>query len=260
LVVRMRSHRFHARAGALWLGSGVLAWMTLLGPAPDTAEAAAFGKRTLREGMSGSDVRTLQRYLTRAGFDTTADGQFGSRTERSVKRFERGEERRVNGVVSPADARALLLVVREAEQETTTVQPPVAEASLTSDGMAVAPASAPPEVAAVIEAGNRIADKPYRYGGGHGRWKDTGYDCSGSVSYALHGGGLLDRPLDSTGLMSWGDRGRGAWITVYANRAHAYMVVAGLRFDTSARKRSGTRWSEAMRSPRTYSARHPSGF
>jgi cell wall-associated NlpC family hydrolase len=177
-----------------------------------------------------------------------------------VRRFEREEERWVNGVVSPADARALLGVVRESEQDTRAEQPPLAEATLTSDGIAVAPASAPPEVAAVIEAGNRIADKPYRYGGGHGRWKDSGYDCSGSVSYALHGGDLLDTPLDSTGLMSWGEGGRGAWITVYANRAHAYMVVAGLRFDTSARKLSGTRWSDAMRSPRGYRPRHPSGL
>jgi hypothetical protein len=112
----------------------------------------------------------------------------------------------------------------------------------------------------VIAAGNRIATKPYRYGGGHGRWRDRGYDCSGSVSYALHGGGLLDSPLDSTGLMRWGERGRGEWITSYANRAHAYMVVAGRRFDTSARRLTGSRWSDVMRSPRGYRKRHPPGL
>jgi hypothetical protein len=177
-----------------------------------------------------------------------------------VKRFEREEARRVNGVVSRSDARAVRRAVREAEQKTASEQEAVEGATLTSDGMAVAPASAPPEVAAVIEAANRIATEPYRYGGGHGRWRDRGYDCSGSVSYALHGGGLLDRPLDSTGLMRWGERGSGRWITSYANPGHAYMVVAGLRFDTSARRRTGSRWSEVRRSPEGYRKRHPAGL
>jgi Putative peptidoglycan binding domain len=256
----MRSNRFGARAGALRLALGALACAALLGHVPDPAEAAAFGKRTLREGMSGSDVRKLQRYLTRAGFETAADGLFGARTARSVRRFEREQERRVNGVVSRSDAGALLRVVREAEQESAPEARPLDEATLTSDGLAVAPASAPPEVAAVIEAGNRIAEKPYRYGGGHRRWEDSGYDCSASVSYALRGGGLLDSALASTGLMRWGEAGRGSWITVYANPAHAYMIVAGLRFDTSARKRTGSRWSDVTRSPRGYTRRHPAGL
>jgi hypothetical protein len=115
-------------------------------------------------------------------------------------------------------------------------------------------------VAAVIRAANRIARKPYRYGGGHGRWHDTGYDCSGSVSFALRGGRLLRSPLASGGLTRFGRRGRGRWITVYANAGHAYMVVAGLRFDTSARKRGGSRWTEARRSTRGYVKRHPSGL
>ena len=241
--------------------AGVLSFATLFGVVADAAPAAAFGTRPLREGMDGSDVRGLQRYLTRAGFTTTADGVFGPRTERSVKRFERAEGRRVNGVVSRPDARALRRAVREAESESTVPEPAAPEeATLGADGLAVAPASAPPEVVAVIEAGNHIATKPYRYGGGHGRWEDSGYDCSGSVSYALHGADLLDDALDSTGLMRWGERGRGSWITVYANRAHAYMVVAGLRFDTSARRRTGNRWSATMRSPRGYRTRHPAGL
>jgi cell wall-associated NlpC family hydrolase len=124
----------------------------------------------------------------------------------------------------------------------------------------VAPADAPEEVKAIIEAGNKIATKPYRYGGGHGRWRDSGYDCSGSVSYALHGADLLDTPLDSTGFMSWGERGKGDWVTIYANAGHAYMTVAGLRFDTSSSKRSGSRWTETTRSSRGYRVRHPEGL
>ncbi len=123
----------------------------------------------------------------------------------------------------------------------------------------MAPASAPPEVRAIIEAGNEIATKPYKYGGGHARINDSGYDCSGSVSYVLHAAGLLDTPLDSTGFMSWGEPGRGAWVTVRTNPSHAYLIVAGLRFDTSARRETGNRWSATMRSASGYTGRHPDG-
>jgi hypothetical protein len=133
-------------------------------------------------------------------------------------------------------------------------------ASLTASGLAVAPASAPQEVKDVIAAGNRIARKPYKYGGGHGRWFDNGYDCSGSVSFALRGASLLRAPLDSSGFMRWGQRGRGAWITIRSNPGHAYMIVAGLRFDTSARKVGGSRWTDQMRSARGYRGTHPAGL
>jgi hypothetical protein len=128
------------------------------------------------------------------------------------------------------------------------------------DGEAVAPADAPLVVKAVIEAANQINDKPYIWGGGHGSFEDDGYDCSGAVSYALHGGGLLSSPLDSGGLTSWGESGAGNWITVYANYGHVYMVVAGLRFDTSMTGGNGPRWSDVMRSPGGFVPRHPSGF
>ena len=101
------------------------------------------------------------------------------------------------------------------------------------NGLAYAPSQAPAEVKAVIWAANQIRHKPYKWGGGHGSWKDTGYDCSGSVSYALHGGGLLSYPLDSRGFMRYGEGGGGAWVSIYANNGHAYAVIAGLRFDTS---------------------------
>jgi cell wall-associated NlpC family hydrolase len=136
-----------------------------------------------------------------------------------------------------------------------------AAAGVQPDGSAVAPVDAPNVVAAVIQAGNAIASTPYKWGGGHGAWADTGYDCSGSVSFALAGAGLLSSPLDSTGFERWGAAGPGRWITVYANAGHAFMVVAGLRFDTSGRSGPlGTRWQPAMRSTAGFVARHPPGL
>jgi peptidoglycan hydrolase CwlO-like protein len=136
-------------------------------------------------------------------------------------------------------------------------------AQLGSDGQAIPPAGAPPQVVAAIEAANRIEDMPYVWGGGHGSFEDSGYDCSGAVSYALHGGGLLDSPLDSTGLMSWGEAGAGQWITVYANPGHTYAVIAGLRWDTSGTGGSGPGWSTSLDGyldPSAYAVRHPSGL
>ena len=144
---------------------------------------------------------------------------------------------------------------------------------LMPDGSAAAPADAPPEVQQAIWAANKIQDKPYIYGGGHRKFEDKGYDCSGTVSYALHGGGLLESPLDSGSFMRWGARGRGDWITVYTNPGHAYVVIAGLRLDTSARaartrnvrrftkaNEDGPRWRPVWRSGRGYKKRHPVGF
>jgi peptidoglycan hydrolase-like protein with peptidoglycan-binding domain len=213
----------------------------------------------MREGTNGTDVAQLQRYLTASGFRTTADGAFGPLTARSVRSFERADGRPVNGVVPPRDARAIRAEATEAtpeESETTET----GRATITSDGEAVAPADAPEAVKAVIAAGNEIATKPYKYGGGHGDWEDSGYDCSGSVSYALHGAGLVRRPRDSGEFMSWGGAGRGEWITVYAHGGHVYMMVAGLRFDTSGREADGTRWHETNASREGYTVRHPSGL
>jgi hypothetical protein len=112
----------------------------------------------------------------------------------------------------------------------------------------------------VIASGNRIATKPYKYGGGHGRYFDSGYDCSGSISFALHFAGLLRTPLDSSGFMSYGAAGRGRHITIYANAGHAYMVVDGRRFDTSAVAETGSRWTSTHRSSQGYVVRHPRGL
>jgi Putative peptidoglycan binding domain len=226
-----------------------------------TADAAGAGyaTRTLQIGSSGSDVRALQRYLDQAGYDTVADGAFGPATRRSVMRFERAEQRSVNGRASRAEQRMVRARASAAAPEEP-AEVPTEKAYLTSSGLAVAPASAPDEVKAIIEAGNAIATKPYKYGGGHARWNDSGYDCSGSVSYVLHAAGLLNRALDSTEFMSWGERGRGTWVTVRTNPSHAYLIVAGLRFDTSARSRTGNRWSAQMRSASGFLARHPEGL
>jgi cell wall-associated NlpC family hydrolase len=136
----------------------------------------------------------------------------------------------------------------------------VNKATALSNGVALPPFEAPEAVRQIIEAGNSIARAPYKWGGGHGRWQDTGYDCSGSVSFALAAAGLLDGPLASGPLMSWGKPGPGKWVTIYTNPGHVYLEVAGIRFDTSARKITGSRWEKELRSHEGYVARHPPGL
>jgi cell wall-associated NlpC family hydrolase len=238
---------------------------TLLAPA-SAADAHHFAKRTLKKGAVGKDVRVLQDFLTRSGHRASVDGHFGRATWRALRRFERTNQIKIDGKATISDQRVLQQAVtsREAAAGTTQAQPqpPVEKAVLAADGItAVAPPSAPPEVKAVIEAGNEIATKPYKYGGGHARFpEDSGYDCSGSMSYALHGGKFLKTPMDSTGFMSWGKAGKGRWITTYAHGGHSYMVVAGLRFDTSGLKQDGSRWHKSSRSSSGFTVRHPSGF
>jgi len=136
---------------------------------------------------------------------------------------------------------------------------PGQEAQVISESEASAPASAPQAVKDAISAANAIAYTPYVWGGGHGSFESSGYDCSGAVSYALHGGGFLESPLDSTGLETWGEPGPGQWITVYANAEHAWMVIAGIAFDTVGGP--GPRWhSPWVDSPEGFIARHPSGY
>ena len=128
------------------------------------------------------------------------------------------------------------------------------------------PSNAPPEIQAAIAAGNAIHTMPYRWGGGHRSFFDTGYDCSGAVSYVLHAAGFLTSPMPSGPLAtSWGTLGKGFWLTVYANPGHTYMVVAGLRFDTSAvgeklNQGSGPRWRKTKRKPAGYTAKYWPGF
>ena len=136
---------------------------------------------------------------------------------------------------------------------------PGQEAQVISESEASAPASAPAAVQSAISAANSIATTPYIWGGGHGSFESSGYDCSGAVSFALHGGGFLESPLDSTGLETWGEPGPGQWITVYANAEHAWMVIAGIAFDTVGGP--GPRWhSPWVDSPEGFIARHPAGY
>ena len=138
---------------------------------------------------------------------------------------------------------------------------PTAKAKLLSTGELIPPQSAPPKVKAVIAAANRIRTKPYIYGGGHARWWDRGYDCSGAVSFALKGGGFLDSPLPSGPMAGWGEAGMGRWITVYTNPGHAYAVIAGIRWDTSGNEgESGPRWHTDLRDNVGFLARHPTGY
>jgi cell wall-associated NlpC family hydrolase len=253
---------------------GVIA-VLVLGLMAASAMAAAYGTRTLRKGSSGSDVKTMQRYLTRVGFRTSADGHFGSGTRAKVKAFERKYKQTLNGMLGVKEQRKLRAVARVASLtsaasggSTLAAPAPVATgtvpgttATINADGTANAPAAAPEAVKRLIAAGNRIAKKPYKYGGGHAIFpNDSGYDCSGSVSYVLYHAGLLKTPRDSTGFMSWGETGRGKWISTYAHGGHVYLRVAGLRFDTSGLRQDGTRWHTSTRSASGFTIRHPHGL
>jgi cell wall-associated NlpC family hydrolase len=236
--------------------------------APAAADAASYGSRTLRVGSHGKDVKRLQRYLGAAGHRVAADGQFGPLTRRALRATERELELRADGVATRREQRAIRRAVDVAGTGGAAYTPPPPpeqtvpgeDGTVTDDGFAVPPKSAPRVVKQVIEAGNAIAKTPYKWGGGHPRWDDTGYDCSGSVSYALHAAGLLDSPLVSGDFARWGDSGRGTWITIYANADHVYMVVAGMRFDTSARSRTGSRWTMEQRPSDGFAVTHPAGL
>ena len=218
--------------------------------------SARFGTRRLHAGMEGRDVRGLQYQLGRVGYGTSIDGAFGPLTKAALERWEGAKSRRVDGVATRPDQHAL----KGTRHRTTSPSPTNVHAWISSRGFAHISPSAPRKVRRLIRAGNAIAKTPYKYGGGHGTWNDSGYDCSGSVSYVLHAAGLLSRARDSTGFMSYGDAGRGTWITIRTNPSHAYMIVAGLRFDTSGRVADNSRWHASMRSSSGYTVRHPPGL
>lgn len=199
--------------------------------------------------VSGAEaVRRLQEAL-----GVEADGNYGPQTESAVKHFQSAHGLEVDGVVGPATWSALGI------DSHSTLHPHHAHHS-SSGGSSTSSSGGSGVVARVIAAADEIATRPYTWGGGHGSFQSVGYDCSGSVSYALHGGGLLSSPEDSSELESYGEAGPGRYITIYADAEHAWMVIDGRRFDTIALQETGNRWSDSMMSTSGYVVRHPAGL
>ncbi len=205
-------------------------------------------------------VEWLQRALK-----VPVDGEFGPETEAAVRRLQARHGLPVDGVVGPATWAVIGV------QTAATLTPPASALAApstpggsTDAGSAGATSAGGGEaegvVARVIAAADEIATRPYVWGGGHGSFESEGYDCSGSVSYALHGGGLLSSPEDSSGLESYGEPGPGRYITIYANAEHAYMVIDGKRFDTVALAEDGSRWGGAGDDGGGFVERHPDGL
>ena len=210
----------------------------IVGPVTWSALKGSRARKASTGGGKRSAVVLLQREL-----GISADGIFGPGTEAAVKSFQSSHGLTADGIVGPATWSALGHAGRSTILK---------RRGSGSPGLDV--------VARVVRAANRIQSKPYKYGGGHGRWNDSGYDCSGSVSYALHGGGLLSSALTSGGFMSWGAPGKGRRITIYASPSHVYMVIDGRRFDTTGRSETGSRWQASDRSSAGYVVRHPPGL
>jgi peptidoglycan hydrolase-like protein with peptidoglycan-binding domain len=295
---------------------------------PAVASAATkFGSRALSVGMSGNDVKLLQRDLTASGFDTTATGDFTRSTQHAVVDFQKQYKLSADGVVGNATFRKLFAVLKAAanQPDTTATESSVNTATTAGGGAALAPTatsttsttasttgtsttgtstsktetlpaadsggaafvpppadgpveplsidgdglgdtseiSAPEVIQEIVAAANNIAFTPYIYGGGHASFISKGYDCSGSVSYALHGGGLIKTPIDSTQFEAYGQPGPGRWITLYANAAHVYMEIGGVFYDTAAQSAANgnDRWSTTRISPSDgFVVRHPTGW
>ncbi len=267
---------------ATWNVIGVHAQDTLTPPAsalpkpkaprPTTATAtAATSDEGLTPGSGGTAEAatatapatgaTAVEWLQKA-LKLPVDGEFGPETEAAVRRLQARHGLTVDGVVGPSTWSVIGV------QDANTLTPPPSalaapstfSAETSGTGEAAGGGEAESIVARVIAAADEIATRPYVWGGGHGSFESAGYDCSGSVSYALHGGGLLSSPEDSTGLESFGEPGPGKYITIYANAEHAYMVIDGKRFDTVALAEGGSRWGGPSDDGGGFVERHPAGL
>ncbi len=240
-----RRHGMHADGivgPATWAALGVRGRHPVLKRAHRRhARRAHSASRSRGTRSRGSSVRLLQRRL-----GIGADGVFGPGTARAVRSFQRARGLTADGIVGPGTWSALGMHGRH----------PV----LRRGGRRGGGSGVPRAVRAAIAAADRIARLPYRFGGGHGTFHDTGYDCSGSVSYVLHAAGRLGVSRDSSQLMHYGTAGPGRWITIYSNPGHVYMVIRGRRFDTSGQYQSGSRWSRELRPTAGYAVRHPPGL
>ena len=216
-------------------------------------------RRQIKEARDAIAVKEREAAAARA----EAEQRFG---ELKAAQAERRED--LDALESSSQALSDNLAnISEQIQSVSSAPPASAPAPLTagqtaeyiSESQASVPSAAPPAVQGAIEAANSIATTPNIWGGGHGSFESPGYDCSGAVSFALNGGGFLSSPLDSTGLETWGEPGSGQWITVYANAGHAWMIIAGLAFDTVGGP--GPRWHPSpVDSTEGFIARHPAGY
>jgi peptidoglycan hydrolase-like protein with peptidoglycan-binding domain len=237
---------------------------------------AGLGDRVLKLGARGADVSALQGYLDAAGYPLEQTGRYDRRTRGRVQAFQNHFGLRATGVVTRRVARMIRVTATAPPGYGGTMfdpSPPKpsgpvpddleivpgSRAKVLRDGTAAAPANAPDEVKRIIASANEIAKLPYKWGGGHATWRDTGYDCSGSTTYALRTTFRRGR-LPTFGYSTWQLPGEGRWITVYASSWHVFMTVAGLRYDTSGLRVAGSRWTTQTRSLGGFRARHPAGF